>query len=49
MSNWWNERNWRLIRTNLREIDAEQVVADLRSFRANALMIDAAGTVGWAA
>ena len=50
MSDWWNRGNWRLIQTNLREIDmldidAQQVVADLRSFRANVLMINAAGII----
>lgn len=50
MNDWWGKRNWRLIQTNLREIDmldidAEQVVADLRSFCANVLMINAAGII----
>ena len=47
---WWQSRTWRLIQTNLREIDmldihAEKVVADLQAFRANVLMINAAGII----
>ena len=47
---WWQTRTWRLIQTNLREIDmldisAEQVVADLQRFQANVLMINAAGII----
>src|SRR4030065_2265125 len=47
---WWQSRPWRLIQTNLREIDmldcrAEQVVADLQAFKANVLMINAAGII----
>jgi hypothetical protein len=47
---WWQERPWRMIQTNLREIDmrdirAEQVVADLQVFKANLLMINAAGII----
>jgi len=49
-SPWWQSRTWRLIQTNLREIDmldirAGQVVADLHEFRANVLMINAAGII----
>ena len=47
---WWQSRTWRLIQTNLREIDmldirADQVVADLQVFKANVLMINAAGII----
>lgn len=50
MSDWWQNRPWRLIQTNLREIDmrdirAEQVVRDLQAFKANVLMINAAGII----
>ena len=50
MSDWWRSRTWRFIQTNLREIDmldidAERVVADMRSFSANVLMINAAGII----
>jgi hypothetical protein len=49
-SPWWDTRTWRLIQTNLREIDmldirAGQVVADLQAFKANVLMINAAGII----
>jgi hypothetical protein len=50
MSDWWINYPWRLIQTNLREIDmldinAQQVVADLQSFKATVLMINAAGII----
>lgn len=50
MSDWWDHTPWRLIQTNLREIDmvdidAGQVVADLQAFKANVLMINAAGII----
>jgi hypothetical protein len=50
MADWWHNRPWRMIQTNLREIDmrdirADRVVADLRSFAANVLMINAAGII----
>ena len=50
MNNWWENTPWRLIQTNLREIDmldidAAQVVADLQSFHASVLMINAAGII----
>lgn len=50
MADWWAKKNWRLIQTNLREIDmkdicAAQVVADLQGFKANGLMINAAGII----
>ncbi len=50
MTNWWTTHPWRQIQTNLREIDmididAAQVVADLQSFKATLLMINAAGII----
>ncbi len=50
MTDWWQDRPWRLIQTNLREIDmrdirAARVVADLQAFKANVLMINAAGII----
>ena len=50
MSDWWQNRQWRLIQTNLREIDmldidAQQVVEDLQSFKANVLLLNAAGII----
>jgi hypothetical protein len=50
MAEWWHSKQWRLIQTNLREIDmldinAEQVVADMQAFKANVLMINAAGII----
>lgn len=50
MSKWWKEKGWRLIQTNLREIDmrdidAERYVADLKSFGATVAMINAAGII----
>ena len=50
MSNWWQGYPWRLIQTNLREIDmldisAAQVVRDMQAFDANILMINAAGII----
>jgi hypothetical protein len=50
MKDWWQDRPWRMIQTNLREIDmrdieADQVVADLQAFKANVLMINAAGII----
>ncbi|MEZ4831250.1 MAG: hypothetical protein R2873_04460 [Caldilineaceae bacterium] len=50
MTDWWRTHPWRQIQTNLREIDmididAAQVVADLQSFEATLLMINAAGII----
>ena len=50
MSDWWRGRPWRMIQTNLRQIDmrdinARQVVRDLQSFEANLLMLNAAGII----
>ncbi|TBL76491.1 alpha-amylase family protein [Paenibacillus thalictri] len=47
---WWHNRPWRQIQTNLREIDmldinAEQFVNDLQAFKANVVMINAAGII----
>ena len=48
MSSWWQGYPWRHIQTNLREIDmidisAAQIVRVLQAFKANVLMINAAG------
>lgn len=48
MGNWWNEKPWRLIQTNLREIDmadidAGQYVEQLKEFGANVVMINTGG------
>lgn len=48
MTGWWEGWPWRLIQTNLREvdmadIDAERYVADLRSFQATVAMINTSG------
>ncbi len=50
MDEWWQSKQWRLIQTNLREIDmldidAERVVSDLQAFKANVLMLNAAGII----
>ena len=50
MTDWWHTKQWRLIQTNMREIDmrdirAEQVVADLQAFKANVVMVNAAGII----
>ena len=50
MSDWWDNMPWRMIQTNLREIDtldidAERFVADLKEFKANVVMINAAGII----
>jgi len=50
MKDWWQDRPWRMIQTNLREIDmrdieAERLVADLQAFKANVVMINAAGII----
>jgi hypothetical protein len=47
---WWEDWPWRLIQTNLREIDmrdidAERYVASLRSFEATVAMINTSGIV----
>jgi len=50
MTEWWHTKQWRLIQTNLREIDmldidAQRVVSDLQAFKANVLMLNAAGII----
>lgn len=45
---WWKEEPWRLVQTNLREIDmadisAERFVADLEEFHATVVLLNAAG------
>jgi hypothetical protein len=50
MDAWWQSRQWRLIQTNLREIDmldidAQRMVEELQSFKANVLMLNAAGII----
>lgn len=50
MSDWWDGVPWRMIQTNLREIDmldidADRVVRDLLDFRATALLLNAAGII----
>ena len=50
MTGWWEDWPWRLIQTNLREvdmadIDAERYVASLRSFEATVAMINTSGIV----
>ena len=50
MTDWWHTKQWRLIQTNMREIDmrdidAGQVVADLQAFKANVVMVNAAGII----
>ncbi|MBM7570088.1 beta-galactosidase trimerization domain-containing protein [Aquibacillus albus] len=47
---WWKDRPWRQIQTNLREIDmvdidAEQYVAELQEFKANVAMINTSGII----
>ncbi|NLE94938.1 MAG: hypothetical protein GX600_04530, partial [Dehalococcoidia bacterium] len=50
MIDWWNHFPWRMIQTNLREIDmidldAQRFVADLREFRANVVLFNMAGII----
>jgi hypothetical protein len=50
MSYWWDDRPWRMIQTNLREIDmpdidADQFVADLQSFKATNVLFNCAGII----
>ncbi|MBD2844136.1 beta-galactosidase trimerization domain-containing protein [Paenibacillus sp. IB182496] len=47
---WWFKRPWRQLQTNLREIDwldidAERIVADLKSFKATSVLINSSGIV----
>jgi len=50
MSDWWMEQPWRQIQMNLRQTDmvdirAEQIVADLQHFKATVFMINTAGII----
>lgn len=50
MTYWWQNKPWRMIQTNLREIDmrdisAERVVADLQAFKATAVLFNCAGII----
>ena len=50
MTYWWEGKPWRMIQTNLREIDmldidAERFVADLQAFKATAVLFNAAGII----
>ena len=50
MTYWWQNKPWRMIQTNLREIDmldisAERMVADLQSFHATAVLFNCAGII----
>lgn len=50
MAEWWEDYQWRMIQTNMRECDAEALdakkfVSDLVSFNANAVMISFGGTL----
>ncbi|MFO7697785.1 MAG: beta-galactosidase trimerization domain-containing protein [Anaerolineae bacterium] len=50
MSYWWDDRPWRMIQTNLREIDmldidAGRFVADLQSFKATNVLFNCAGII----
>lgn len=50
MTDWWIGKPWRMIQTNLREIDmldinAERYVADLQAFKATAVLFNMAGII----
>lgn len=50
MGNWWQDIPWRMIQTNMREIDmldinAEQFVKDLKEFDATVVLINTAGII----
>lgn len=50
MTDWWVDRPWRMIQTNLREIDmvdmdAERYVAELQAFKATAALFNTAGII----
>jgi len=50
MAHWWNEIQWRMIQTNLREIDMENInaaeyVRQLKEFNANVVTLNAAGII----
>lgn len=47
---WWKDRAWRIVQTNLREIDmadmdAAQYVRELQDFHANTVIINTGGIV----
>jgi hypothetical protein len=47
---WWEDRAWRIVQTNMREIDmadmdAERYVAELQEFNANTVIINTGGIV----
>ena len=47
---WWRDEPWRMVQTNLREIDmadldAEQYVAEMKAFHATIAMINAGGII----
>jgi hypothetical protein len=50
MRDWWTGRPWRMIQTNLREIDmldidADRFVADLQEFKATVVLLNTAGII----
>jgi len=50
MSDWWEGYPWRMIQTNMREIDmldmdAERFVQELQAFRATVVLVNAAGII----
>jgi hypothetical protein len=50
MAKWWINYPWRMIQTNMREIDmrginADQLVRDLQSFKATVLLFNASGII----
>ncbi len=50
MKDWWEGYPWRLIQTNLREIDmldidAKDFVADLQAFKATAVLLNTGGII----
>ena len=50
MAKWWENFPWRVIQTNMRELDmqgldAEKFVSDLKAFHANAVMVSFGGTL----
>jgi hypothetical protein len=50
MSTWWLDYPWRMIQTNLREIDMQDIdpdryVEDLKSFEANIVLFNASGII----
>ena len=50
MEHWWQDFPWRMIQTNMREIDMQDIrtdrfVSDLKSFDANVVLINTGGIV----